>query len=248
MPFTFAHPAAVVWCTRWRGAEGLLAALVIGSMSPDFEYFLRLTVNASYSHSFQGIFLFCIPVGLVVYVLYQGVVARPLTENLPAAVRARLPEAKGHAGGEPVLLRLVAVPAALGLGALTHLLWDGFTHGNGLFVSNLPALAYEVSGWPVYKFLQHGSTLAGFAIIGWWFYRRPCKTVPARQVPSPQYWMGVATCWLFWLIMLRAWCTFPGPVTWLLAGIDAIFLSLVTVGLWERRKNRPPGKSRNLAV
>lgn len=61
MPFTFAHPAAVLWCARWHPAGVPFSAFVIGSKSPDFEYFLRLANLA-----IQGI------VGLFVALLIAG--------------------------------------------------------------------------------------------------------------------------------------------------------------------------------
>jgi len=42
MPFTLAHPAAVRWCARRHPAGVPFSAFVIGSMSPDFEYYPRL--------------------------------------------------------------------------------------------------------------------------------------------------------------------------------------------------------------
>lgn len=248
MPFTFAHPAAVLWCTRWRGAESLLAALVVGSMSPDFEYFLRLRVNAAYGHSFPGIVLFCIPVGFAVYLLYQGFISGPLTQNLPVGFRARLAGVTGPIPERTGPMRLVAIAVALGFGALTHILWDGFTHSNGMIVSRIPLFAHECWGIPVYKFLQHGSTLIGFTIIAYWFYRRPGGAVPADPAPSLRYWVVVAIGWVFWFVMLNTWGPKPGPVTWLLAGINALFLGFLGPGLWMRWMKRRTAKTQNLAV
>lgn len=248
MPFTFAHPAAVVLCTRWRATESLLAAFVIGSMSPDFEYFLRLRMLSYYSHSFKGVFTFCVPVGLVIFLLYRLVVAEPLTGNLPAWFRTRLAGPPGMDRRKPAVLMLAAVSAAIGLGALTHILWDGFTHGHGLFVSGNATLVREIAGIPIYKFLQHGSTLAGFAVIGYWFYRRPVQRLSAAPPPAVSYWVAAALGWAFWLVLLRQWSPAPGPVTWLLLGIDALFLCLVTAGLWARWRSRTAADTRDLAL
>ncbi|MSQ59664.1 MAG: DUF4184 family protein [Betaproteobacteria bacterium] len=40
MPFTIAHPAAALPLLRPLRGFGVLSALVIGSMTPDFPYFL----------------------------------------------------------------------------------------------------------------------------------------------------------------------------------------------------------------
>ena len=64
MPATFAHPAAVlpfrVFGKRWFN----FAALVIGSVTPDFAYFIRRFDVATYAHSLSGTIFFCVPVGL----------------------------------------------------------------------------------------------------------------------------------------------------------------------------------------
>jgi hypothetical protein len=60
MPFTISHAAAVLPLSR----TGLpLAALMIGSMSPDFAYFLPARTGLL-SHSVPGLFKFCWPSAL----------------------------------------------------------------------------------------------------------------------------------------------------------------------------------------
>ncbi|RKZ85433.1 MAG: hypothetical protein DRR19_16380 [Candidatus Parabeggiatoa sp. nov. 1] len=69
MPFTLSHPAAAVPLAR----GGLvLSALVVGSMSPDFLYFLCLSTQYQFGHTFIGVFVFDIPTGLTVGQNLQG--------------------------------------------------------------------------------------------------------------------------------------------------------------------------------
>jgi hypothetical protein len=165
MPFTFlAHQAAVLplkWARpRWFSGT----ALVIGSMAPDFEYFLRGEAWSSVSHTLLGQFVFCLPLTLAGVWLVHRVIARPLGERLPGLGPLQL---RGY--GALSSMRLDAAfwaRAALSglVGSLSHIAWDGFTHGDGWAVLHLPALAGDVSGVPVYKVLQHGSTLVGAAV------------------------------------------------------------------------------------
>ncbi|SEP14833.1 DUF4184 family protein [Paenibacillus sp. OV219] len=57
MPFTFAHPAYALPLKfinpRYLSATGL----VLGSMAPDFEYFLTLEPHQTIGHSFSGLFV-----------------------------------------------------------------------------------------------------------------------------------------------------------------------------------------------
>jgi len=63
MPFTLAHPAAVL--PIWAGGKPRLrlAALVLGALTPDFEYFLHLNTVGRYAHSLPGLFFVCLPAG-----------------------------------------------------------------------------------------------------------------------------------------------------------------------------------------
>ena len=73
------------------------------------------------------------------------------------------------------------------VGALTHLLWDAWTHSDGFFVVNLPILQTHLSqfyGYQVYlyKVLQHGSTLLGLVCLGLWV-KKYWASVTVRSAP-----------------------------------------------------------------
>jgi hypothetical protein len=58
------------------------------------------------------------------------------------------------------------------LGTVTHIIWDGFTHGNGIFVQVLPdvykgtTVDFRGMHFPLWYALQHISTIVGGAILG----------------------------------------------------------------------------------
>ncbi|MBL7649660.1 MAG: DUF4184 family protein [Candidatus Hydrogenedentes bacterium] len=236
MPFTFAHPAAVLWCARWERVGAPLSAFVVGSLSPDFEYFLRLRMLSFYSHSALGILTFCVPVGIVVYVLYQSVIAPALYRNLPRPIVNRLPE-PGQLR-EKRVRHMALVPPALAFGAATHILWDGFTHGNGPFVLHWPVLETEMLGLPLYKYLQHGSTLAGFAIMGVWFLlRRPEEYRRVRSTDGG-YWPIVTLLFLGALVVLQQVRPGLAPAKLVIQCIVGLFVALLIAGFWFRVKIR----------
>src|SRR5262250_1484731 len=86
MPFTLAHPAAVVPLARLLGKKVVFSALVIGSMTPDFAYPVPGLTRGP-SHSLSGLFWFCLPVGLASYLLFHLLVKRPRAAALPRALR-----------------------------------------------------------------------------------------------------------------------------------------------------------------
>ena len=56
MPFTFSHPALILPLKYFPNKWFSLTGLVIGSLTPDFEYFLRMRIKSVYSHTLEGIF------------------------------------------------------------------------------------------------------------------------------------------------------------------------------------------------
>ncbi len=184
MPFTLSHPAAALplrrllpWC--------VLSALAIGSMAPDFPYFVGLSEIRGGTHSFASILWYSMPVGLAVYLVFQRWLREPWIHRLPAAFAARIPLARPRAS-------LAAILASLALGAATHVLWDSITHEHEpgvVLVHALNAVLIHVLGFPVrgYKVLQHGSTLAGAALLAYWTLRW-LRATPAGALP--ERWAG----------------------------------------------------------
>lgn len=169
MPFTLAHPAAVLPIRRvlpWAR----FSALAIGSMSPDFVYFIPTPISGRLTHSLAGIFLFCVPASLLAYLLFHAWLKRPLAALLPQAIYLRL-----NLAGRPWLPASAsawsALLAALAMGASTHVIWDAFTHANSALVQHsswLSAVLGRQDGFQisVYKLLQHLSSVAGLAVLG----------------------------------------------------------------------------------
>lgn len=234
MPFTFAHPAAVLWGARWHQSGLPFSAFVIGSMSPDFEYFLRLRLLSFYSHSTVGIVIFCLPVGLVVYVLHRWVIAPALYRNLPCAVRERLVESLPR--------RALLISAAIMIGAATHILWDGFTHGHGYFVTGSATLESKVMGLPVYKFLQHGSTFLGFGIMAFWCYRQPRVRSTAADDKNGGYWPSLALAWCVAMIGLHQIRPDFALGSLIVQGIVALFVALLAAGALFRGRASAPAR------
>lgn len=166
MPFTLAHPAAIVPLVRPLGRHAVLSALVIGSLAPDFSYFLPFPMARARSHDLFGLVWFCMPLGLASYALFHSLLARPWLDLLPASLRTRCLAL----ADERIPPALAAIAISLFVGALTHIAWDAFTHAGAPIVRVSRALRFHlgtVSGYPVsvYTILQHLSTAMGFAVL-----------------------------------------------------------------------------------
>jgi len=165
MPFTFSHPAIILplkpLSPKWVSMTGL----IIGSCTPDFEYFIRMSDISRYSHSIAGMFWFDLPLGILLCFIFHTIVASSLISNLPQAWGARLSNIKNDQWNKYFRSHLMIVCISIVIGAASHIFWDGFTHRGGYFVGLFPALKtkFYLSGYqiPFYKLLQHASTLLG---------------------------------------------------------------------------------------
>ncbi|MBL9038453.1 MAG: DUF4184 family protein [Archangium sp.] len=123
MPLTFpSHAAAVLPLCR-HGAWLPPSALIIGSAAPDFAYLLD--TNRWNFHRWPEVFWPCLPIAFAAWWLYEGLIGPWLTAVVRDTWGA---EAGVVAETRGVRTNLVGVVAALCVGALTHLAWDGLTH------------------------------------------------------------------------------------------------------------------------
>jgi hypothetical protein len=192
MPFTPAHPAIVLPLLKWRRLSA--TALVIGSMSPDFEYFFKLSVDSAHSHTVGGIFYFDLPVVIALAVVFHLLVKPNLFANLPVFLQQRFHDTRtldfiSYLRKHPVQFLVSAV-----LGAASHLFWDSFTHNNGYFAQNLwfyknTFIPFDGVNYPLFYALQHISTVVGLiAVAGYIYFLQPQKHAVVTR-PSIVYWL-----------------------------------------------------------
>jgi len=240
MPFTPAHPALILPllrpCRRWLSATGL----VLGAMAPDFEYFLRLRPDGIYGHTLAGIFWLDLPLIVVFTALFHRLLKQPLVASLPSWLRRRLAPLAHESW--PVR-RAVSGPVLLGgiVGALSHILWDSFTHFDGFFVELWPVLGYRIplgrAHWPLYTLLQHGGTLLGALAIAGYLRRLPpaAQTVGGPLALPQAFWRraGLTTllCWgIFALI--SAQIGFFGLGSVIVTGMSGALVGLLAAALY----------------
>ncbi|MYY07763.1 DUF4184 family protein [Streptomyces sp. SID4919] len=184
VPFTLSHLAAVIPVARGPLVPSALAA---GAMSPDLLYFVLLRPGGrEATHSAWGIVAIDLPLALLALAVFRLLLLEPLVSLAPAAVRTRV----APLCGPPRLSwrGALAVVVSVLLGALTHVVWDAFTHAGGWGVELVPALTTGVAeGIPAFKIAQWtSSALGGLAVLIWsgrWLLRAPAGPVPERFTP-----------------------------------------------------------------
>lgn len=163
MPFTLSHTVAVIPLFRWRCLDPL--ALVIGSMAPDFGYFLHRFPMAGKAHSLEGSFTIALPLALILWSVcrtFAGLLTRPLPERLGVETRHFL---AGRPWGSWTPLWVLV---SLLLGIWSHNLLDAFTHEIGWGVRRVSFLH---DPWPVYHVLQQIGSVAGMLVLAVIYWR-----------------------------------------------------------------------------
>ncbi|WP_018567562.1 DUF4184 family protein [Streptomyces sp. PsTaAH-124] len=208
MPFTPSHAAAVLPAVRGDGTGRwrlVPVVLVAGSSAPDATYYAANALPSAmgfgaFTHSLPGV----VTVDVATAWLLAGLwlLARePLVALLPRSVQGR-PAALLRCGAprarvEPSSVARWYLSAAVG--ALTHVVWDAFTHHDRWGVRVFPVLDHRVWGAPGHRYLQYGgSAVAALAITGFVVHalRRAVAVEPAGAgvpvLPTRDRWWGLA--------------------------------------------------------
>ncbi|SFS02077.1 protein of unknown function [Microbacterium sp. cf046] len=225
MPFTPSHAVVALPFIR---TPLIPAAIAIGAMTPDLPLFLRGTpVRYAVTHDLAWMPL---TIALVLLVIWRAVLRPAARELVPMGLARRLPgewdagaaaalrETFAIAGTPPraswrgILLLLVS----LAIGIASHVVWDLFTHEDRWGVEVLPVLDELWGPLSGYRWLQHGSSVLGLAVLGIWavlWVRRRDATSCVRVLPSPlrwAWWLSLPT------ILILAWTAglaISGPIT-----------------------------------
>src|SRR5437868_2239063 len=134
MPFTLAHPAAVLPLRRFCPRVLNFPALLVGSVVPDIGYWSGPLELGEFSHSATGSFALDLPAGVVMLAAIY-LLRSPVRPRLPAQYRVFLDPVWDRPRGT-----FLAILISLFIGIWTHLLWDSFTHNHGWLVERVSAL------------------------------------------------------------------------------------------------------------
>lgn len=180
MPFTLAHPAAVLPLRRLPLMRTV--PLIIGATAPDIPYYLPWRIAKHIpqtTHTLLGTLTVDLPIGLLL-LIFIWLLRAPLAAPLGPGAREKCFLALERFGSRP--LNWALAPLSILVGAWTHIAWDSFTHADGWMVGRIPALSAPVSLFSytgeLCHVLQYASSVFGLAVLAIWF-----KLLPQ---PAPQ--------------------------------------------------------------
>lgn len=195
MPFTPAHPAIILPMIRSRYFSA--TGLIIGSMSPDFEYFFKMSVNGIHSHTKAGLLYFDIPVTILLSLIFHLIVKTNLLINLPPMFQKRFHDTlslnflyylKRNWG-------IFLISAAIG--GASHIFWDSFTHNNRFFVRQFAeiyqttSVPFDGANYPLFYVLQQISTAVGLLVVSLYIiFKKPVNNIESVK-PKISYWLFV---------------------------------------------------------
>jgi hypothetical protein len=254
MPFTLAHPAAILPIPLLLGRFCVFAALVVGSVAPDLPYFVGDPLKRRTTHTLASVFWFSLPVGWVAYLIFEHSIRRSAVFLLPTPLRARLSAA-------PRRPEFAAVSLSILLGALTHVAWDVLTHEAEALESAASQLGLgdaSFFGFPIWSYgvMQFANTILGVVVLalatGFWFARTPAHPVP----PSTDREAATRRAGRFILLgsplvaapLIALALAPPGDTalhTWiilaahaLVSGVTTATVVLILAGIWLRLRDR----------
>lgn len=242
MPFTFSHPGFflpfVSLRARWYSVTGLL----IGSMTPDFEYFFRLQTKSTLSHTLPGVFLFDLPMGFLAAFLFHNGVRNALIENLPAPFQRRFAPFLSFDWNRYAARNWLIIALSLLVGVFSHILIDSFTHEHLEPVKQIAFLRTPVplpilGEFPLFRLLQHGGSLLGALLILFFIWRLPVSDAPVKPIDW-RYWLVAAgvvlymtlTLFLFGL-SIRDYQDVVATIS--SAGLAALLITPILLGKWR---------------
>ena len=183
MPFTLAHPAAVLPLRRWCPRLLSFPALIVGSLAPDVGYVFRTTHLDEFSHTFAGSFAFCLPVGILMLALFYVCRSRAVGIFPDCYREIFLPLCRRPRSS------LFVMAVSLLVGIWLHLFLDSFTHKGGWLVERVPLLHAPLAGFGyhalrVHQVLWYACSFAGIAWL-WLAWERWKQSAGGPMLVNP---------------------------------------------------------------
>lgn len=237
MPFTLAHPAVVIFS---KNKNFNLLGLILGSMAPDFIYFLLFNPSSNLGHTLLGFIILNLPICFLLNYLILKFIKNPFIINLPSKICNYYTYLINYDFNFKSPKDIFVFTYSCIVGMLTHIIWDAFTHKTGYFVVNINLLkeSIHILGYqvPFFKLLQHGSTLLGFFVILYYFYT--IRMYSNKYIRSNKFQYHLTAISIQILIIILSYLIFKnfGIGRFVVTFINGLFLGYLTSSIIYRYK------------
>ena len=194
MPFTFSHPAAILPFSK--SSRLSQTGLIIGSIVPDLEFYFKLRLSENIGHTLTGIFLFDLPIAVLVAFIFHAIIKAPLYEASPMWIKSRMTAYLNFDWIKSTRKNMVALLLSVCIGIVTHLLLDGITHHDGWAITLFPLLENTLkigsAVTPFYDILQYGLSVLGLYWMSVFFINlKPEKDTAILKMVNIRFWVWV---------------------------------------------------------
>ena len=219
-------------------------------MVPDFEYFIYFEYIRRGAHSLGGLFYFCIPVGLIILLLYYKVWRYLIADLCPDHIRNRLLKINEQEFKFFPVKRFFIICLSLIVGAILHNAWDLISHNFGLGPKIFPWLLERIPylhlhWWALFYGLGSlvGMILLMAAVLVKLATVKPVTNPPSRIIPNKQVTAGIILFGIVFAIAFGLSAPQYGDYhisrTVAHIGLGVInytIISVTLIGIWHRLK------------
>lgn len=185
MPFTFAHPAFILPLAKSRYLS--TTALVIGSMAPDFEYFIRMRLERIHGHTFLGAIYFDLPLTLLLCWLFHRFARDAMIKNLPMILEEKYKVFYKMNWMINFKGRIFPILVSALIGIFSHFLMDALTHDGSWITNNLVVFNEKISILGYENLLSRWLQIT-FSILGLGVIVLTVLFVPVNQINWRQFY------------------------------------------------------------
>lgn len=166
-------------------------------MSPDFEYFFKMSVSGIHSHTKAGLLYFDLPVTILLSLLFHQLVKGNLIGNSPIFFQRRFQDTLNFNFLNYLKNNWFIFLFSALLGAASHIFWDSFTHNNRFFVRQFSeiyqttSVPFNGATYPLFYVLQQISTVVGMLVVTLYVILKKPVGDAETVAPRISYWLLV---------------------------------------------------------
>ena len=249
MPFTFCHPAIVLPLNKVIKQRLSLTGLIIGSITPDFEYFIRMEDKRIYTHTWIGLLYYDIALGILLAFIFHNIVRDPLINNLPKWLQGRLRLYKHFNWNIRFRKRWPSIIISFIIGGISHFFWDAFTSESGYFTLQISTLkaTHIVAGIPIegHMIVQVLSSLIGGIIIFYAIWQLPFHHQTQISIKPSKYWViFVLIAFAIYMLRMLIVPTATEIEDFIIPAVSASLFSLILTPLFLKHNYSHSNKKR----
>ncbi|GHA62145.1 DUF4184 family protein [Pontibacter akesuensis] len=235
MPFTFSHPAIVLPLKKLKPNWFSVNGLVLGSMAPDLQYFLKMSGASDFGHTAIGVFAIDLPLSFLVAIAFHRWVRNSLIRHLPSPLDTRYSDFLTFDFNAYLRRSWFVFAASAFVGALSHMFWDFFGRPEGIVYYFAPAFFEQTLQlgpveMEVNDLIERIGSVLGLIFLGWLVFQKKEPIAPAvasRTTRQKFTFWGAVLLGTLLITALKLW------LDWEEDSAGFYIIVLISAGSWS---------------